>query len=170
MAWICVGLDGTLVDNFGDGAEQPIPGAPESMAQLAMEGHRLTVFTERFAPMPQSEKDRLKQQIEQELMAWGFPPMEVWTGTTKPAADIFIDANAVTFDGDWPLAVVQTRMMLEERGLAPAMPGMEQGMEPGMEEQPQETFEEELPSASKKPEKKEKSEGKSNSGGAKKKE
>lgn len=147
MAWICVGLDGTLIEGFGDGAEQPIPGAPEAMMQLAGQGNRLTVFTERFAPMPQSEKDRLKQQIEQELMAWGFPPMEVWTGTTKPAADIFIDSNAVTFDGDWPLAMVQTQMMLEERGLTPAMPGMDSGMDGA----PQETYEEEPPSAAKKP-------------------
>jgi hypothetical protein len=45
--------------------------------------------------------------------------MEVWTGTTKPAADIFIDNKAVTYDGDWPLVLAQTQYMLEERGLVP---------------------------------------------------
>lgn len=135
MAWICVDLDDTLVQKQAlseemDAEEQeplqdmPIEGAVEAMQQLVEEGHRLTVFTARFAAMPASEKQRVKEEIEQTLQMMGFPEMEVWTGTFKPAADIFIDNNAVTFDNDWPLALAQTQQMLEDRGLAaPPMPG-----------------------------------------------
>jgi hypothetical protein len=77
------------------------------------------VWTERFTPMPETEKRRLKDQLEAELQAQGFPPMEVWTGSTKPAADVFIDKKAVTYDGDWNLVIAQVGVMLEERGLAP---------------------------------------------------
>lgn len=119
MAWICVDLDDTLISNLGDGQEMPIDGAVEAMMQLANQGHRLSVFTSRFAPMPDSERQRVREQIEQELAQYGFPPMEVWTGTSKPAADIFIDDKAVTFDNDWPLALAQMQFMLEERGLVP---------------------------------------------------
>lgn len=162
MAWIVVDLDGTLVhpedevppeamemgmegempqDPNGMPQEMtppmmPMDGAVEAMNQLAAEGHRLTVFTARFAPMPDSERQRLKEQIETELTATGFPPMEVWTGTSKPSADIFIDDNAVTFDGDWGLALAQTQVMLEERGLVPG-PQPDNGMV-SPEEMPQE--------------------------------
>lgn len=119
MAWLAIDLDDTLVQNMGEGQEVPLPGAVEAMQQLVSEGHRLTVFTSRFAPMPETEKRRLQEQIEQTLVGLGFPPMEVWTGTTKPAADVFIDDRAVTFDGDWGLALAQTQMMLEEEGLVP---------------------------------------------------
>lgn len=122
MAWISINLDDTLVQKLpdpmtGEEAEQPIEGAVESMMQLVQEGHRLTVFTSRFAPMPDTEKQRLKEQIEQELQGYGFPPMEVWTGTTKPAADVYIGGEAITFDQDWGLALAQLQYMLEERGL-----------------------------------------------------
>lgn len=124
MAWITVDLDETLVQKLpdpmtGEENDQPTEGAVESMAQLAQEGHRLTVFTARFAPMPESEKQRLKEQIEQELQSYGFPPMEVWTGTHKPAADIYIGNEAITFDQDWGLALAQLQVMLEEKGLVP---------------------------------------------------
>lgn len=121
MAWIVLALDDCLVQGVvEDEQSQPVEGAIESCTQLVSEGHRLTVWTERFAPMPESEKNRLRDQIGEELHAWGFPPeMEIWTGTTKPCADIFIDPKGVTFDQDWGLALAQTQVMLEDRGLLP---------------------------------------------------
>lgn len=139
MAWIVVDLDETLITKDPTGIEgapeQPIDGAIEAMQTLAGEGHRLTVFTSRFAPAPASEKQRLKEEIEQMLASYGFPPMEVWTGTTKPDADIFIGNKSVTFDNDWGLALAQLQHMLEERGLLPGPEAM-QGEMPPEEPQP----------------------------------
>lgn len=124
MAWISINLDDTLVQKLpdpmtGEESEQPVEGAVESMNQLLQEGHRLTVFTSRFAPMPESEKQRLKEQIEQELAGYGFPQMEVWTGSHKPMTDVYIGNEAITFDQDWGLALAQLQYMLEEKGLVP---------------------------------------------------
>lgn len=137
MAWITVGYDDVLVQDMGDGQEVPVDGALEAMQRLAAEGHRITVFTSRFAPMPESEKQRLKEQITSDLAMYGFPPMEVWTGTTKPDSDLHLDANAITFDKDWGLALAQLSMMLEERGLAPGPQpddGSMDGIDPGSDE------------------------------------
>lgn len=150
MAWIAVDLDDTLIQQqpvdpmMGDEAENeeplemPVDGAVEAMTQLAAEGHRLTVFTSRFAPMPESERQRLKEQIEQDLASMGFPPMEVWTGTTKPSADLFIDDKAVTFDGDWPLALAQAQYMMEERGLVAGPEQLAMQQQQGEEVPPEE--------------------------------
>lgn len=148
MAWVCVDLDGTLLEKQpgepdpmtgeeGEELDIPTEGAIEAMQQLVEEGHRLTVFTARFNAMPLSEKQRVKEEIEQQLQEYGFPPMEVWTGTHKPSADIFIDNNAVTYDGDWQLALAQTQQMLEDRGLLPGpQPGSAQNAVLHDEEEP----------------------------------
>jgi len=138
MAWICVDLDETLLDSQAvapglEGEEQepqemPVEGAVEAMQTLAQEGHRLTVFTDRFAAMPASEKQRVKEELEETLQAMGFPEMEVWTGTFKPAADIYLGKRDVTFDDDWGLALAQIQQMLEDRGAV-------QGPVPGDAEQ-----------------------------------
>lgn len=125
MAWLCWDLDGTLVTSAPEeegGGLTPVPGAVETVTRYANEGHRLTVFTSKFAPMPEQERFRLKGQIEQDLAGLGFPPMEVWTGTTKPMSDFYISKDAVTFDGDYNLLQAQLDYMMNERGLsAPPM-------------------------------------------------
>lgn len=143
MAWYCVDLDKTLVmEDPETGSSVPIDGAVEAINQLVGEGHRVTVFTSRFAPMPEQRKQQVKEEIAQELLGFGFPEIEVWTGTTKPDADIFIGDKMVTFDQDWGLALAQSQMMLEERGLVPPPTG-----DPSMGEEPapQETAPEQAP-------------------------
>lgn len=127
MAWFAVDLDDTLVTKYedpqtGQPVTMPIDGAVDAMHQLMSEGHRISIFTARFAPMPDSKRQQLKQEIEAELSGLGFPAMEVWTGTSKPSADIFIGDNNVTYDGDWGLALSQAQTMLEERGLVEIPP------------------------------------------------
>lgn len=132
MAWFVIDYDDTLVQKQQEtGQTFPTDGAVEAMQTLAGEGHRLTVFSERFAPMPAVRRQEIKEQIEQEIVSLGFPQMEVWTGTTKPAADIFIGDNMVTYDNDWGLALAQTQQMLEDRGLVnPPMPFDQAGQDP----------------------------------------
>lgn len=147
MAWIVFDLDNCLLEDSTDemtgepAGSVPTDGALEAVQTLTGEGHRLTVYTSRFAPMPETERQRLKEQIEEELMSVGFPPMEVWTGTTKPAADLFVGDNHITYDGDWGLVLAQTQQMLEDRGLVPPpMEGAIDGLPPE-EEVPQEPTE-----------------------------
>jgi hypothetical protein len=144
MAWIVFALDGTLLDQqemddgTGTGATTqlslPTEGAVEAVMQLMNEGNRVSVWTDRFAPMPEERKQQLKEEIEMELQEAGFPPLEVWTGTTKPAADVYVDRKAVTYDDDWGLALAMIQQQMEDQGLLPAMQaGMDDGsgmMEP----------------------------------------
>lgn len=119
MAWICIDLDSTLVKKApSDGGEEvdvPTDGAIESVNSLLQDGHRLTIFTARFTPMPDSEKEKNKQHIQQMLIDLGFPPLEVWTGTHKPQADAFIDDRAVGHRGNWGQTLAQTRQYLRDR-------------------------------------------------------
>lgn len=130
MAWIAVDLDDTLVTpGFPDpnlvevGQEPPpvqdqvVPGAPEAVAQMVRDGHRVTVITSRFAPMPLPLRQQKKAEIEQMLQDLGFPPVEVWAGFNHPKADIFISRKAVTYDDDWGLVLAQLGIMLEEAGV-----------------------------------------------------
>lgn len=143
MPWYAVDLDNTLVSKemdplTGQEVSTPIEGAVEAMTQLMEEGNRVTVYTSRFAPMPESKRNKMKESIQAELAGFGFPELEVWAGTTKPSADIFIGDNHVTFDGDWGLALAQSQTMLQERGLLEVQPddGSMEGMDMAQQEAP----------------------------------
>jgi hypothetical protein len=139
MAWIVFDLDKTLIEMDPlTGEPMPVPGAVEAVAHLAAQGHRLTVVSaERLAPMPAERRYTVKGEIEQDLTSLGFPPLEVWTGTTIPAADLFIGRKNIPLDGDWNLTLAHTLVELEDRRLAPGpMPDdgsldvREEGQEP----------------------------------------
>lgn len=143
MAWVVFALDGTLLQQQpmevppemgGDPSmtepmmiSLPTDGAVEAVLYFMNLGHRISVWTDRFAPMPEERKEQLRQEIAQELLEAGFPPIEIWTGTTKPAADVYIDRKAVTFDDDWGLAIAQAQQQLIDQGLFTDLPMDESG-------------------------------------------
>lgn len=124
MSWVVIALENTLVTGDGGDDSQPVPGAQEAVQRLIAQGHRVTIYTSKFATMPQQRRQEVKTTLTQELQSWGFPPeMDVWSGYDKPMADFFIGANHITFDRDWNLALAQLRYMLAESGQAPAEQG-----------------------------------------------
>ena len=122
MAWLTIRLDGALVQSMPgeDGAEQfqPTEGAVEAVQMLLGEGHKVSVVSDRFQPMPNDRKELLRQHLQEQLAGCGFPPeLEIWAGSNIPAADIDIGSTNVTFDEDWGLALAQAEQMLLDKGL-----------------------------------------------------
>lgn len=113
MAWIAVDLDNTLIDPSSGEAE---PGAIEAMAELLKDGHRVTVWTARFAPEPEEKKAAIKAQVEKQLAEAGVPYSDVWTGHNKPNVDAFIGDNLVPYKGNWGQSLAMLNMMLTHPG------------------------------------------------------
>jgi len=117
MAWIAVDLDNTLVNARTGDAE---PGAVEAMAELLKDGHRVTIWTARFAPRPEEEKKAVKADIEKTLSDAGIPYTDIWTGHNKPNVDAFIGDNLVPYKGNWGQSLAMLNMMIEHAGPAEA--------------------------------------------------
>jgi hypothetical protein len=110
MSWISITLENTLLDMDN----VPTEGALEFVNQMVGQGHRVTVLTKRIIPMPDTERQRIKEETEQELESLGFPPVEVWSGTTLPMSDYQIGSGSITYDNDWGLVAAQLQMMVTE--------------------------------------------------------
>lgn len=124
MAWIGVQLEGTILNEDPiEEAVLPVENAVEAINSLVAEGHRITVLTDKFAPMPEERRMELKKEIESQLGSLGMDPsVEVWAGTTAPKTDLNIGSKNVTFDNDWGLALAQLQVMLEDKGLVEIPP------------------------------------------------
>lgn len=84
--------DGTLVDSK---TQDWLPGALEALKRLLRDGHRVIIHTCR-ANWPEG-----LASIEAKLALAGVRGAHVWTGAGKPHAHIYVDNQAVTFEGDW---------------------------------------------------------------------
>lgn len=115
MAWLAVDLDHTLVNPDTGEAE---PGAVDAMAQLLKEGHRVSVWTARFAPMPEDKKVEVQKQVEKVLSDASIPYSDIWTGHNKPNVDAFIGDNLVPYKGNWGQSLSALYMMLQHAGPA----------------------------------------------------
>lgn len=110
MSWVTISLEDTLIDLD----DVPTEGSVEFVSQLLAQGHRVSIITKRISPMPDTERQRLKSETEEELTQLGFPPVEVWAGTTPPMSDYHIGKGAITYDNDWGLVAAQLQMMVSE--------------------------------------------------------
>lgn len=110
--WVAVDLDDTLINRMGE----PEPGAIEAMSKFLEEGHRVTIWTARFARIHEDDHGKLLHHTEQQLKELGIPYTDIATGP-KPAADVFIGDNVVPFEGDWPRTLAQAHMMMKTRGI-----------------------------------------------------
>jgi hypothetical protein len=121
--WLAVDLDDTLLDR----QDHPLPDAAGAMEQLLSEGHRVTIWTARFAhARTEQDIDVIKQAIELQLQAAGIPYSDIWTAHHKPQSDMFIGDNLVPFAGDWPKTLAQAHMMMKSRGTVGHVPGYEE--------------------------------------------
>ena len=109
--WLAVDLDDTLLSR----ADEPEPGAIEAMTKLLEEGHRVTIWTARFARIHKDDHSKLLAHTEAELKKHGIPYTDICTGP-KPPADVFIGDNVVPYSGNWPQTLAQAHMQLETRG------------------------------------------------------
>jgi capsule biosynthesis phosphatase len=102
---ICIDLDGTLCrlkrpgETYDD--VEPIPGAVEKVRGLKAAGHYLILFTARHMKTCDGNVGKVVARQGTGTLAWlakhGFEFDEVHFG--KPHADVYIDDNAVRFEG-----------------------------------------------------------------------
>lgn len=98
---IVVDFDDTLVSFSDEQGFYPLPGAAEAMHDLRERGHKIIVYSCRFAIA--NKKGRLREEtrfVTQLLTDFGIEFDELHI-EDKPVADFYIDDRAVTFSGDW---------------------------------------------------------------------
>jgi capsule biosynthesis phosphatase len=104
---ICIDLDGTICEHRGPnddyGSVRPLPHAAETIRAWRAQGHFVIISTARHMKTTQGNVGLAVARQGATLFQWlerhGIEFDEVHFG--KPYADIYIDDNAVRFDGNW---------------------------------------------------------------------
>jgi hypothetical protein len=101
--------DGTIYDG-------PISGVKEALEKLSKNYKILIFSTRNFDRIGEDGKDQKNQikEMEQWLNKYNIPYDEIYTGTGKPIAKLYIDDNAYRFEGSWSTAVQDIEKILEE--------------------------------------------------------
>jgi hypothetical protein len=109
MAWIAMDVDKTLLHLDGSST----PGAAEAMQHLLDKGHRVSIWTARFAHA-QNEQDthRIHDDLVNELERNKIPYSDIWLGPVKPDVDVFVGDNLIPYEGSWPQALAMLDMYL----------------------------------------------------------
>lgn len=104
---ICLDVDGTLCELKGRGGDyaavRPLPHAAEAVRALRAAGHYVILATARHMNTCGSNVGMVVARQGLTLIEWlkrhGIEYDELWFG--KPHADLYLDDNAMTFDGNW---------------------------------------------------------------------
>ncbi len=105
MSRICIDLDGVIAKLRMPGqtyAEvEPVEGAAAKLVALKQAGHHLILFTARHMKTCEGNVGKVLARIGSITLQWlerhGIPYDEIHFG--KPWADIYIDDNALRFEG-----------------------------------------------------------------------
>lgn len=111
---IAVDFDGVL-HGYGRGWQDgtiydaPVAGAAEAMRRLMDMGYETVVYTTRALPRTVNGEQQPCQAeaVEAYLREHGIPFTRVHREPGKPLCKLFIDDNALRFEGDWNAAVGQ---------------------------------------------------------------
>jgi len=76
-------------------ADDPITGSREALLKLKSDGWFITIHTARV--IDKATYESVKNWLEK----YEIPYDEIWTHTSKPYADIYIDDRCITFKGNW---------------------------------------------------------------------
>ena len=102
---LCIDLDGVVAQLKKPGQTyadiEPVPGAPEKLRQLKAAGHYLILLTARHMKTCEGNVGMVIARQGKTLLDWlerhNIPYDELHFG--KPHADIYIDDNALRFEG-----------------------------------------------------------------------
>ena len=109
---VAVDFDGVLMLN-----EEPVEGARGALKELVKRGYRIVVFTARPELLP----------VVNWLGAYGFGDVVSSVTNGKPAADLYIDDNAVQFV-NWPDTLATARMHLTAKEIDEALGRIEKSL------------------------------------------
>jgi hypothetical protein len=117
---IAVDFDGVIhgySKGWADGSiyDPPIPGVAQALQSLIDNGYEIVIFSTRcddrvVKGVPQ--KGQLAEVLAY-LAAFGIPYHRVHTGVGKPLCKLFIDDNALRFEGDWGKTLQEALAILE---------------------------------------------------------
>jgi hypothetical protein len=102
---IAIDFDGVISDYQGYKGkgvfEKPVPGVADAISELKQEGHQIIIFTSR------SEERDIKEYLELHDIPFdeiNRNPAGTVKGLSKKkvCADVYIDDNAMAFNGSWP--------------------------------------------------------------------
>lgn len=104
---LCIDLDGTLCEYKAPGGRyddvRPLPGAAEFLRARRAEGHTVIIYTARHMKTCGGNVGLVVARQGQILHKWlrdhGMEYDELYFG--KPQADLYIDDNALRFEGNW---------------------------------------------------------------------
>ena len=117
---IAVDFDGVIhkySKKWHDGSiyDVPIDGCKDALQKLKDDGCYILIYTTRAYDKFIGGKFQKNQveEIKNYLVKHNIPFDKIYTGKGKPLCKLFIDDNAIRFDGDWNKTVSEVKGLIK---------------------------------------------------------
>lgn len=116
---IAVDFDGVIhaySKGWQDGKiyDPPVHGVREALQTFLNDGYEIVIYTTRADDREINGVMQSGQyeEVVQYLSSYAIPYTRVHRGAGKPLCKLFIDDNALRFEGDWPATLAQANAIL----------------------------------------------------------